>query len=425
MLDIKFIRENVKLLEKIARQKNIDLDFSQLLKLDDKRRQLTQKIEELRTQKNQASRQIPQLSASDKALALEKMKAVDAHQTEMEEELKPILGKYEALMLEVPQIVDATTPVGVDEAGNQELYRVGEIPKFKFTAKNHEQLGLALGLVDFERGVKVGGARSYVLKGDGARMEAAVLKYAQDFISRKGFVLMSVPVIVNKQSLLGTGFFPGAEEEIYYLEKDDKYLTGTSEVSLGNYHAEEILNEAELPKRYAGISVCFRREAGSYGRDTHGLYRVHQFLKVEQFIICRNDITESKRMFAEILKNSEEFLQSLKLPYRVMNICTGDMGKGKFYMNDIETWMPSRKSYGETHSCSALLDFQARRLNLRYKDKAGKIQFCHTLNNTVVPTPRILIPLWENNQTADGGIMIPEVLRPYMDGQTEIKPRVN
>lgn len=420
MLDIKFIRENIDLLKEIARHKNIDVDLAKLIKADDQRRKTMQKIDELRAQKNEFSKKIPSLQPTEKSQALRQMKDVDIEQSELEEKLKPIIDQFNELMLNVPQIIDERTPIGRDDSENVEISRAGEIRKFNFLPKSHEQLGKDLDIIDFERGVKVGGARSYVLKGDGARLEAAILKYAQDFIYRKGYTLMSVPVVVNKASLTGTGYLPGAEGEIYRLEKDDKYLAGTSEVAIGAFHANEVLSDIDLPKRYAGISSCFRREAGAYGKDTHGLYRVHQFNKIEQFVICENDVEQSKKMFNELLNNAEEFLQNLNIPYRVMNVCTGDMGKGKYYMNDIECWMPSRDSYGETHSCSALLDFQARRLNLRYKDKDGKIHFCHTLNNTVVATPRILIPILENYQNADGSIDIPEALKPYMDHQDKI-----
>lgn len=421
MLDIKFIRENLEELKEVAKNKNIELDFDKLLKLDEQRRELMQKIEEFRTQKNKVSKEIPKMSDEERTKALTEMKDVDEQQNQLEEQIKPIKEEYDQMMLKVPMNVDERTPVGKDDTENVEIETWGEKPKFDFPAKNHEELGLALDIVDFERGVKIAGTRSYVLKGDGARLEFALMKYAEDFIARKGFTLMSVPVIVNRFALEGTGYFPGGEEEIYQLERDEKYLVGTSEVPIGAYHANEVLDEKDLPMRYAGYSICFRREAGSYGKDTHGLYRVHQFMKVEQFIICRNDDEESKKRHEELLNNTKEFLQRLNLPYRVLNICTGDMGQGKYYMNDVECWMPSRDSYGETHSCSTLHDYQARRLNLRYKDKDGKTQYCHTLNNTVIATPRILIPLLENNQNADGSITIPEVLRPYMDNQEVIK----
>lgn len=420
MLDIKYIRENTDRLKVVARNKNINVDLDRLIKLDDERKKINQKIEALRNKKNQVSKEIPRMTESEKSAALREMKEVDMEQGGLEKKLQPVMDEVRTLMLKVPMYVHESTPAGIDETGNIEIERWGEAPKFKFPPRDHIQLGNELDIVDFERAAKIGGSRSYLLKGDGARLEAAVIKYAEDFISRKGYTLMNVPVIVNEFALFGTGFFPGAEEETYRLEKDDKYLVGTSEVALGAYHANEILDERDLPICLAGFSVCFRREAGAYGKDTRGLYRVHQFLKVEQFIICKNSEAESMAMHAELLGNSKEFLQSLKLPHRVLNICTGDMGQGKFYMNDIETWMPSRGNYGETHSASALLDYQSRRLNLRYKDSEGKIQFCHTLNNTVVATPRILIPLLEINQQADGSVLIPEVLQTYMDGQKHI-----
>ena len=426
MLDIKFIRENPELLKTIARQKNVTVDIERIIKLDDQRKKLTAQVEEQRAKKNQASKEIPKLAPTEKAAALEEMKQVDALQKELEGKLKPLQEEFDALMLNVPNYISDKTPVGLDDAANVEIERwgppawageAGEPRKFDFVPKDHMQIGRDLDIIDNERAAKIGGTRSYLLKGDGARLEAALIKYAEDFIVRKGFTLMSVPVIVNKEALIGTGYLPGAEEEIYFLERDDKYLVGTSEVAIGAYYANEVLKEEDLPIRFAGFSVCFRREAGAYGKDTSGLYRVHQFIKVEQFIIGKNDIAESERLFDELLNNSKELLRSLKLPHRVLNVCTGDMGKGKYYMNDLETWMPSRQAYGETHSCSNLLDFQARRLNLRYKDKDGKIHFCHTLNNTVLATPRILIPVLENNQNANGSVTIPEVLWQYMDGQ--------
>ncbi|MBT4723307.1 serine--tRNA ligase [Candidatus Falkowbacteria bacterium] len=423
MLDIKHIRENIDKIKEVAKNKNIDLDFDQLIQFDDQRKELTQKIEELRSEKNSVGKQIPTMSDSEKANALQKMKEVDAKQDKLEDEIKPIKEKYDEMMYEVPMYVHDSTPVGKDDSANIEIENVGDIPKFDFPIKPHEQLGKDLDIIDFERGVKIGGTRSYILKGDGARLKEALIKYAEDFITRKGYTLMDVPVIVNRENLVGTGHFPGEEGEIYYFQQDDKYLVGTSEVSIAGYYRDEMLKEEDLPVKFAGVSACFRREAGSYGKDTHGLYRVHQFHKVEQFIIAKNDTDLSMQMHEELLNNSKEFLQTLNIPYRVLNICTGDMGRGKYFMNDIECWMPSRESYGETHSCSALLDFQARRLNLRYKDKDGKIQFCHTLNNTVIATPRILIPILELNQQEDGSVKIPEVLRPYMDNQTEINSK--
>mgnify|MGYP001578504803 CR=1 FL=1 len=258
----------------------------------------------------------------------------------------------------------------------------------------------------------------------------AILQYINDKLVKKGFTPFTVPLLVGYEAMEGTSYFPGGEEQAYAvgvktpdggIESDGKYLIGTSEVSVTSYHRDEILDEKELPKLYCGLSACFRREAGTYGKDTHGLYRIHQFQKVEQVIICKNDEEESKKMHQMILKNAEEVLQDLKLPYHVVAVCTGDMGLGQYYKNDIETWMPSRNSYGETHSCSTLHEFQSRRLNLRYRDADGKVKYCHTLNNTCIASPRILIPVLEMYQNPDGSVTIPEVLRPYMCGQGRIE----
>ncbi|HEC20975.1 MAG TPA: serine--tRNA ligase, partial [Candidatus Peregrinibacteria bacterium] len=286
--------------------------------------------------------------------------------------------------------------------------------------------------IDIPRGTKVAGARNYFLKGDGTRLELAVLQFALDNLAKKRFIPFTVPLLVNYEAMVGTSYFPGGEEQAYAvgvekkrgegIESDGKYLIGTSEVPVASYHADETLGEEDLPKLYAGISPCFRREAGTYGKDTHGLYRVHQFQKIEQVVVCKNDPKESRKMHELLLGNAEEILQALQLPYRVVTVCTGEMGQGQVYKNDIECWMYSRKAYGETHSCSTFHDFQARRLNLKYKDKEGKTHFCHTLNNTAIASPRILIPLLEHYQNADGSVTIPEVLRPYMGGQETISP---
>lgn len=420
MQDIKDIRANLNDYIKAAENKNIQIDFDKLFKLDDFRKELISQVEEFRQQKNAASKQIPQLDENEKNKLLEKMKKIDDKQTKTENQLRQTKKQFDELMLNVPMVPSAHTPIGQDDKDNLEIKKWGELPKFDFPFKDHITLGSELDIIDIERGVKIAGSRSYVLKGDGARLEAALIKYAEDFISRKDYQLLLVPVLVDEFNFTGTGWFPEGREQVYQIEKDNKYLIGTSEVSIGGLHADEILAENDLPKKYSGISICFRREAGTYGKDTQGLYRVHQFNKVEQFIICEGQNEISETMFEELVNNVEEFLQSLKLPYRILNVCTGDMGKGKYMMYDFECWMPSRDSYGETHSCSNLHDFQARRLNLRYKTKEGKTEFCHTLNNTLVATPRILIPLLELNQNQDGSINIPEVLKPYMDNQDKI-----
>ncbi len=311
----------------------------------------------------------------------------------------------------------------------------GEPRKFEFAPKSHIELGEKLGLWDFPRGVRLAGARSYFLKGLGAELHNAVMRYALDIMTReKGFTAMSVPVMVRESAMRGTGFFPAGREQAYRVGETDeqgediRFLTGTAEVSLTAYHMDEVLNESDLPKKYTAVSTCFRREAGAAGKDTAGLYRVHQFDKCEQVVICKNDIDESRRWHKEMLGYSESLLQRLNLPYRVIQCCTGDIGVKNAAMFDVETWMPSREQkgnpesgYGETHSASRLYEFQARRLNLRYKDKDGKLKFCHTLNNTVVASPRVLIPIIENYQNADGSVTIPDALRPYLGGRELIE----
>jgi seryl-tRNA synthetase len=287
--------------------------------------------------------------------------------------------------------------------------------------KDHIELGTSLGMIDVERGVKLAGTRNYFLKGDGALLHWAVLRFAMDFMINRGYVPMSVPLLMRDEAMKGTGYFPGSEEQTYQMERDELSLVGTAEVPVTAYHMGEILDQDQLPCKYVAMSSCFRREAGAAGKDTYGLYRIHQFDKVEQVIVCENSIEESKKYHAEILANSEAVMQALKLPYRVVNVCTGDLGKGQVQKYDIEAWMPSRNGYCETHSASRFYEFQARRMNLRYKDKKTKKNlFCHTLNNTVIASPRVLIPLMELYQTKDGSITIPEVLRPYMNGKERI-----
>lgn len=417
MVDIKFIRENPEVIKKTVEAKNASVDIDRILILDEKRRALIQKVEQYKAQKNEASKKIATLDGEDKQAAIIEMKEVSAQESALDAQLEKVLAEFNDLMLRVPAVLSPDTPIGKDESENVERKRVGDIPTFDFPIKDHIQLGNELGILSLEKGAAVAGSRSYFLKGDGARLEQAVIKYAQDFIARKEYELMVVPVIINPAILQGAGFIPGHEDEIYYLEKDGKYLVGTSEASLAGFHRNEILDGNVLPLKYAGVSSCFRREAGSYGKDTHGLYRVHQFNKVEQFIFCKADNVEAKAMYNELLGNAEEFLTSLRIPYRVVTACSGDLGLKTAFMEDIEAWMPSRDSYGETHSCSIVNDFQSRRLNIRYKDADGSIKYCYTLNNTVIATPRVLIPIMELNQQPDGSIRIPEVLRPYMDNQ--------
>jgi seryl-tRNA synthetase len=324
----------------------------------------------------------------------------------------------------VPNVPSDDTPTGDSDADNVEIRRWGEPPKFDFEPKDHVELGELLDIIDIPRGTKIAGSRTYYLKNEGALLELAICRFTLDHLVKKGFTPFLVPLLVRDLAMVGTGFFPGGEEQAYRIERDSLNLIGTSEVSLASYHADEVLELGSLPRLYAGFSACFRREAGTYGKDTHGIYRVHQFHKVEQVVICENDADVSRRLHNFILGSSEEVLQALGLPHRVVAVCTAEMGQGQVYKNDVETWMPSRKGYGETHSCSTLHEFQARRLNIRYRDRQGKMRFAHTLNDTAIASPRVLIPILECNQQSDGSVVIPSALRPYMAGQERITPRV-
>jgi seryl-tRNA synthetase len=320
----------------------------------------------------------------------------------------------------VPQIPSPDAPRGASDKDNVELRRDGTPPSFDFKPRDHVELLRLHGWADLDRIGRIAGSRSYALRGMGALLEMALLRFAADKLMAKGFTLMSVPAFAVEEAFVGSGQFPTGRGEAYWLEDAKKFLAGTSEVTLNYLHSGEILNEADLPVLYGGLSTCFRKEAGSAGRDVRGLVRVHQFQKVEQYVICRNDPDESARWHARLLETSEEILRELELPYRVVACCTGDMGPGKVRMNDVETWVPSEQTYRETHSCSTLGDWQARRANLRYRDQAGEVRFCHTLNNTAAATPRLLVPLLENHQRADGSVRVPAALRPYLGGREQL-----
>jgi len=418
MLDIKFIRENKEAVAKAIKNKGIGLDLDELLKIDGQRIGLIQKSDELRASRNEIAAQMK--SGRDEKL-IEQGKKIKEELGELENQLKEIEGKYRELMLRVPNIPSADTPIGKDDNENKEIYRWGEPRKFDFEPKDHIQLGNDLDLIDTERGTKVAGFRGYYLKNELAVLHLGLLFYAFRKLAEKGFINMITPTIVRELALLTSGHFPGDRQEIYEVaepddkgDKETKYLAGTSEPSLLAYHYDEILDEGQLPLKYAGFSPCYRKEIGGYGKDTYGIYRVHEFLKIEQVVFCRNDIEQSHRLFEEVGQNQKELFEELKLPYRILQICTGDMGAGKYEMRDMECWMPSRNSYGEAGSNSNLTDWQARRGNLRYRTHDGEIKYCHTLNNTMVAPPRIFIAILENYQNKDGSIDVPEVLQPLV-----------
>lgn len=422
MLDIRFVRENPELVREGARKKHIECDVDGILEVDRHRRELMQQAEELKAVRNRVSKEVPKLQGDEKQTKIQEMQEVSSRIKELDGQLRELEDQLEALMLRVPSPPAAEVPEGKDDTENVELRIWGEVPSFDFEPLDHIALGEKHDIIDVPRGAQMAGSRNYILKGLGTLLDQAVLRLAFDhMVIGKGFQPLTVPLLVRDQAMVGTGYYPGGEEQAYRCERDGLSLIGTSEVPLTSYHAGEILKAEELPKKYVALSPCFRREAGAHGKDTHGLYRVHQFYKVEQVVIGRADEELSKQYHSEILQNSEEVLQLLGIPYRVVNVCGGDLGQGQIQKFDIESWMPSRNSYSETHSASRFHDFQARRLNLRYKDEDGKVHHCHTLNNTVIASPRVLIPILELNQRPDGSIAVPEVLRPYLGGREEIR----
>lgn len=421
-MDIKYIREHAEEVKRGAQRKRINVDIDRLLELDVERRSVLAEVESLRAQKNSASARIARLQGAEKQSAIAEMKEASAREKELSGRLTEAEDEVRQLMLRVPMPPADDVPDG-GEADSLEIRTWGQPTRFDFEPLDHLALAEKLDLIDMARGAKVSGARFYYLKNEGAMLHWAVCRFAVDSLVKKGFMPMNVPVLVKREAMEGTGYFPGGEEQAYSIPEDELYLVGTAEVSLCAYHADEILSEDELPRHYAGYSSCFRREAGTYGKDTRGVYRIHQFDKVEQVVICKNDVETSIGEQETIQRNAEEIVQALGLPYRVIVGAAGDIGQGQVKKYDIETWMPGRNAYGETHSCSRFYDFQARRLNLRYRTREGEIKFCHTLNNTAVASPRILIPILENYQQADGSVVIPEVLRPYLGGQSVVKPR--
>lgn len=425
MLDLAFIRSNPEIVKEAARVKNNPIDIDHLLEVDRQVLDVQRQVEELRAQQNQISRRVKE-AGKDKALR-EQLIAEGRQLAEQIKALEPELNalteeRYQLLLL-VPNIPDASAPIGKDESDNVPIRYWGEQPTFDFEPMDHYSLMQTLDLVDIERGVKVAGSRSYILKGDAARLELALMNFALDRIARKGFTPLIVPAMARDFAFIGNGQFPKGRDQVYEIAGEELFLVGTAEVAITGMFKDEILNVEDLPMTFVGFCPCFRQEAGTYGKDTRGVMRVHQFNKVEQYVICKASHEESVYWHEQLIKNSEELVQALELPYRVVNVSTGDMGDGKVGMYDLECWIPSEGRYRETHSCSYFHDWQARRANIRYRDSDGKVKFVHTLNNTAIASPRILIPLVETHQQPDGSIRIPEALRPYMGGQEYIRPR--
>ncbi len=413
MLDIKFIRENLDLVKMAAKKKNIVIDLDRLAAIDDSRREIMQRMEEKRAEQNRVSDGIP--SAQDPVVRQQLITEMQALKTEIqkdEEALKPVLEEWQALMLQVPNIPDMSVPDGNSDADNEEVKTWGEKTKFDFEAKDHVELMNTHGMVDFERGAKVHGFRGYYLLGDGARLSWAIWNYANAFFQEKGFVPVIPPSIVRKANLYGTGHLPNEADDVYRTQDED-YLIGTSEVSVMGYHADEVLEKGQFPIKFLGFSPCYRREAGSHGKDTRGLIRVHEFYKLEQVMLCEASHEESVRHHEWLNRNTEEFIESLGIPYRTVLNCGGDLGQGQVKKYDIELWVPGEETYREISSASYFHDFQTRRFNIRYREEDGKIRYAHSLNCTAIPTPRILVSLMENFQQADGTVKVPEVLRPF------------
>lgn len=419
MLDIKFIRENRELVGMAVKKKHINFDVSKLIEVDDKRKELLAKVEEKRAEQNTASFEIVKASGPEKANILEKMKFVKEDLAKNEELLKEVMKEWQALMLQVPNVPDVSVPDGESEADNKEIKKWGELPKFDFEPKSHVEIMEALDMADFGRGVKAHGFRGYFLKNDGALLSWAIWNYAKDFFLKKKFNPFIAPAIVNKEYFYGTGHLPGGGDDIFQTQ-DGQYLAGTAEVPMMAYHAEEIMDKAELPKRYLAFSACYRREAGSHAKDVKGLIRVHEFYKWEQLVLCEASHDESVKIHEELNRNTEEFIESLGIPYRQLVICAGDLKAAHVKSYDTELWVPKEGVYREIASASYYHDFQTRRFNTRYKDTDGKVKYVHSLNATAIPTPRILVSLIENFQQADGSVKIPKVLQPYMQDRHEI-----
>lgn len=419
MLDIKFIRQNTELIKDACKKKQINSEIiDRLIEVDKKRSELIQSVEKTRRLKNEANEKIKKASLDEKQKIIEEMKKLGSNE---EKELQDVEKEFQRLMLLVPNIPHVSVPEGSSDADNLEVKTWGNIRQFDFPIKDHVELAKNLDIVDFDRGVKVAGFRGYFLKNEAMQLCFAIWSFALEKVISKGFVPMIAPSLVKESALIGTGYLPQAKEDVYETS-DEMYLAGTSEVAIMNYHSGEMLQIDNFPIKYVGFSPCFRTEIGSYGKDVKGILRVHEFFKLEQVILCKNSEEETERLHEEITRNAEEVLEALELPYRRVLNCTGDLGLGQVKKYDLEAWVPSQNKYRETHSASYFYDFQTRRLNIRYKDEQGEIKYAHSLNNTLIATPRILISILENHQEKDGSIKIPKALHKYLNFK-EIKPK--
>lgn len=422
MIDLNYLRAHPELFATAVRAKRIDLDLDELLALDRRRAELLSVVEALRADRNRMSAQTKDLENEGRVQHLTRCRQIAADLGKEEEALRRVTEQLAALMLLVPSLPGDDVPDGESDLDNVELYRWGQSPEFDFVVRDHLELCAQHRLAIFDAARGVSGSRAYALCGQGVLLEMALLRFALDKLIEEGFTPVAPPLMVKESAMIGTGYFPLGADNAYALLRDDGFLVGTAEVPLMALQTDQCYDFELLPLRFAGISTCFRREAGAAGRDTKGLFRVHQFQKVEQVVITGADPVVTEREHMKLLRNAEELLQALELPYRVVAVCTGDLGLGPVRKHDIETWMPSRNAYCETHSCSTLNDFQARRLKIRYRDCHGRKHYVHTLNNTALASPRILIPLLENHQRRDGTIYVPRALRPYLGGREVLEP---
>ena len=421
MLDPKWLRENADVVRDAAKRKRMQPELvDEFIKQDQAFREVLQKVEDLRADLKTSSALLGKMTPEEREPALAAQRASKVSLKSLENSAQELRAVVHDIAMRLPMPPAADVPDGKDDSDNVEITTFSAPTEFDFEVLSHYELAENMGMLDIKRGVKIAGSRNYLLLGDLARLERAVLNYAIDHMLAREFELVSVPTLVNRACMEGTGYFPGGEDQAYLAERDDLALIGTSEVPLTSIHSGEVLDMSALPLRRVALSPCYRREAGTYGKDTKGLYRVHQFWKVEQVVLGPNDLDWSLEEHKRMLGHATDLMQNLELPYRVVNVCTGDLGQGQVQKFDIETWMPSRGNYGETHSASRFHDFQTRRLNLRYKSGKDKPKFCHSLNNTVIASPRVLIALLENHQNADGSVNIPLVLQSYMGGQQTI-----
>jgi seryl-tRNA synthetase len=414
MLALDFVKANRETVERAIRDKGVDLNLDTMLAIDSEVRSAKTEIDRLRAERNAVSAKFKDATPDQKAELGRQAKEAGARASALESGLAVKEAELKTLMLKLPGIPYGGAPVGPDESFNQVIRTVGEPRKFDFEPLDHVALLEKNDWADLARVTQVSGSRTYCLKGGLALLETKLMAWALDKIADAGFTPITVPAIAREQAFLNQGQFPGHKEETYELPNDDLWLAGTAEVVLTSLHSGEIIEGDSLPILYAGYSPCFRREAGSAGKDVRGLTRVHQFVKVEQYVICEADDSQSAEWHAKLLGLAEMLLGELEIPYQVIETSTGDMGLGKYRMNDIESWVPSLGKYRETHSCSTLHDWQARRANIRYRGSDGKVRFAHTLNNTALASPRILVPLLENHQTAEGGVRLPKAMQQLM-----------